>query len=421
METTARAVRLLMIVLPTAIVLAAVGSTTAIAVAAQERSIRAAAADRVQEVAASLAVLDEVVVAVEGAADAGTPTALADAADLGRATAALQPLADLVEGTGGVEYVVVTDDEGVRITHPDPAERGEQVLTTNASVLAGDAFLGTETGPSGTTLRAKVPVVGDDGEVVGMVAVGVLESTIAADREEALSAMLPWVLAALVVATAGSSLLGAAVERRLRRADELRTEHEQSRRVAPARREQSHEFSTRLHVIHGLVSHGDAAEALDYIDGIVPALALGAEPPPAAGPRLDAAAAAIRGELAAAGATLEVEGEPGLAVDDGAMLVLSNLCRNAAEAGAVRVRCAVADGGGRMRVVVEDDGPGIDAADADRVLERGHTTKADRSGAGRGIGLDLVRRTAASRDGTILIGRSALGGARLEVEMATTR
>lgn len=414
-----RLVRLAMLVLPSLVVLGTVAATGSIAVATQERSIRDAAAERVRSVATSLAALPQVRAALAAATDAGTTQQLATADDLADATAALQPLADLVERAAGVYYVVVTDDEGVRITHPLPSERGVRVATTNASVLAGEEFLGTEVGASGPSLRAKIPVRAGDDEVLGMVAVGVLESSLSAERDEAIAALLPWIVGALLVGTIASSALSAAVERRFRRLDQAAAQHEQVRRTAAALREQSHEFSTRLHVIHGLVSHGDAQEALDYIDGVVPVLSgaghRGDAPPSAA--LLDATVEALRAELAALGTRLDVAIDGDVEIDDGVVLVVANLCRNAGEAGATLVRCALAARDGRLRGTVDDDGPGIDPRDGERVFARGFSSKPDTSVGGRGLGLDLVRRTVTARDGMIELRRSPLGGARFAFEM----
>lgn len=413
----ARAARLGMLVLPSLIVLAAVGVTAGVAIAAQERSIRASTADRVHEVAASLAVLPEVQRTLESTVDSGDEDDPADAVDLAAATEELQPLADIVAQAAGVYYVVITDDEGVRITHPLASERGVRVSTTNESVLAGEEFLGTETGPSGRSLRAKVPVYGDGDRVIGMVAVGVLESSLSARRDEALGDILPWIIGALVVGTLASSAVGAAIERRFRRLDEQAAEHEHLRRTTTALQEQSHEFSTRL---HGLVSHGDADDALAYIDGIVPVLTT--ERPGVGGTTvMGVAIEAVQNELTALGTRLELGVDDDIAIDEGVLLVVANLCRNAGEAGARRVRCTLAERGRTLVGSVEDDGPGIDPADVERVFARGYSSKADRAVGGRGIGLDLVRRTVVARGGVIEVGRSSLGGARFDFEMDAVR
>ena len=410
-----RALRLVLLVLPSVVTLAALSATLAVAMTVQERTIRDATAERVMGVAQSLADLADVRTTLATVTDAGTPADLADAGDLAAATTALQPIAELVGESAGVYYVVITDDEGVRITHPLASERGVQVETTNSSVLGGETFLGTERGASGPSLRAKVPVRASDGTVVGMVAVGVLESSIAADRDAALAALLPWGIGALIVASLASSALTAMVERRFRRADAVAAENAQMRRTTVALREQAHEFDTRLHVIHGLVSRGDAAEALGYIEEVTPVRTSGS--PDGGEPVAAATMHAVRAELLDLGAQAEFDVTLDRDLDDGAVSVVTNLCRNAGEAGARRVRCVLRDADGRLFGAVEDDGPGIDPNAAARIFAQGFTTKDDASGFGRGYGLDTVRRTVSSRGGTIEVGASALGGARFAFEM----
>ncbi len=157
-----------------------------------------------------------------------------------------------------------------------------------------------------------------------------------------------------------------------------------------------------------------------YIDAVAPGLTSGGGAgSPRRGAVATASVAAVRSELAVAGTTLDLRVAEDVVLDDAVLLVLTNLCRNAAEAGAGTVVATVGARDGRVTVTVEDDGPGIDPADAHRVLSRGWSSKTDETGLGRGIGLAVVRRTATDRDGSVVVGRSAaLGGARLDVEMA---
>jgi two-component system sensor histidine kinase PhoQ len=64
---------------------------------------------------------------------------------------------------------------------------------------------------------------------------------------------------------------------------------------------------------------------------------------------------------------------------------------------------------------IEDDGRGIPPAERSRVLERG--ARADESVAGQGIGLSVAREIAAAYSGTLEIGESRLGGARINVRL----
>jgi two-component system, OmpR family, sensor histidine kinase PhoQ len=66
-------------------------------------------------------------------------------------------------------------------------------------------------------------------------------------------------------------------------------------------------------------------------------------------------------------------------------------------------------------LVVDDDGPGVQEADRARVLERG--VRADESTPGHGIGLAVVDDIARLHGGSVVIGRSPLGGARVEVRL----
>jgi len=85
--------------------------------------------------------------------------------------------------------------------------------------------------------------------------------------------------------------------------------------------------------------------------------------------------------------------------------VLDNACKWCR--GRLRVSAKLSDT--RLSLCVEDDGPGIAAADAQRVQERG--VRADQSVPGQGIGLAVTRDIVEAYDGEIVIGSSSLGGA----------
>lgn len=397
-----------------AVVLVCVLVTTVIAIAVQERSIRSATAERVLDVSESLAGLAQVKAAVQGDRDA--------------AMRELQPLADLIEEAAGVDYVVVTDAAGIRLTHPTPSERGRPVSTDPSDVLAGETFVGTEIGTIGPTLRAKVPVFAD-GDVVGSASVGILESDISTAFDAAVRGLLPWVVASLVAGFALSGVITAFVGRRVRRLEHGVRELETQRLVAAALRDQTHEFHTRLHVVRGLVADGETKEALDYIGDIV--RVDGAGEPAAAGdavscrapsvedPALRALFEGLMADAAARGVHVAVDpatSVPRGILDDADLSVIANLGRNALEAVAPGGRVHVLVGADEQRVVIDvsDDGPGVGAADRGRIFQRGVSTKA---GGDRGVGLDLVRRHVRARAGDITVGTSDLGGARFTVDM----
>jgi two-component system OmpR family sensor kinase len=112
-----------------------------------------------------------------------------------------------------------------------------------------------------------------------------------------------------------------------------------------------------------------------------------------------------------------------LADPDRLAQALRNLVGNAiehtaAEQGLVRMLVEPV-AGGRLRFVVEDDGPGIPVDERERVFDRFHRTDAarDRASGGTGLGLAIVRAIAEAHGGWVAAKRSPEGGARIEIEL----
>lgn len=84
----------------------------------------------------------------------------------------LQRISSEVMGRTGALFVVITDDEGIRLAHPIPSRIGEVVSTPFEEVLAGREVVDWQTGTLGESARAKVPVLDDTGAPVGEISVG---------------------------------------------------------------------------------------------------------------------------------------------------------------------------------------------------------------------------------------------------------
>jgi len=97
--------------------------------------------------------------------------------------------------------------------------------------------------------------------------------------------------------------------------------------------------------------------------------------------------------------------------------VLLNLCLNALQAigtggGAVTVRFSE-PGSGRVRISVDDTGPGVPANQREVIFRPFHTTKEK----GTGLGLPVVAKIVAGCDGTVTVEDAEGGGARFTVEL----
>ncbi|RPF33259.1 cell wall metabolism sensor histidine kinase WalK [Streptomyces sp. TLI_185] len=92
--------------------------------------------------------------------------------------------------------------------------------------------------------------------------------------------------------------------------------------------------------------------------------------------------------------------------EDALRRLVRNLGENAARHARARVAFTLADpGDGRVRLVVEDDGPGIPAADRARVFERFVRLDEPRSrgAGGAGLGLAIVAEVAAAHGGSVRV------------------
>ncbi|GIJ57399.1 two-component sensor histidine kinase [Virgisporangium aurantiacum] len=99
--------------------------------------------------------------------------------------------------------------------------------------------------------------------------------------------------------------------------------------------------------------------------------------------------------------------------------VLHNLGDNAARHARHRVAYALLDRDGFAELRVDDDGPGVPAADRSRVFDR--FVRLDdaraRTGGGSGLGLAIVAEIVAAHGGAVVIDDGPLGGARVTVRL----
>jgi signal transduction histidine kinase len=88
--------------------------------------------------------------------------------------------------------------------------------------------------------------------------------------------------------------------------------------------------------------------------------------------------------------------------------MLGNLLDNACKAAHRQVVLSAMQTGTRLRVSVDDDGPGIAPDQVDQALARGR--RLDESTPGSGLGLAIVQELATLYEGQVALGASPLGG-----------
>ncbi|WP_344046210.1 sensor histidine kinase [Nocardioides panacihumi] len=125
----------------------------------------------------------------------------------------VQAEAERVRRLTGALYVVVTDDAGIRYSHPTTANVGRRVSTSADEALSGRDVVAVERGTLGYSARGKVPLRDDSGRIVGEVSVGIATSEVAHEAGTLTVVLALVALVPLAVGLAGALLLG----RRLRR------------------------------------------------------------------------------------------------------------------------------------------------------------------------------------------------------------
>ncbi|MDN6133232.1 MAG: sensor histidine kinase [Brevibacterium sp.] len=130
-------------------------------------------------------------------------------------TAPLLEITDDLRTTSGIVFAVITDDRGIRLTHPNRDNIGHRVSTSPDEALAGRESVTHERGTLGETVRAKVPIrsTADGTTVVGEVSVGIHASVLDADLRREFLVLGSVAVLALAIGVIASLALG----RRLRR------------------------------------------------------------------------------------------------------------------------------------------------------------------------------------------------------------
>ncbi|MDI3403202.1 SpoIIE family protein phosphatase [Streptomyces cavernicola] len=132
------------------------------------------------------------------------------------ATALLQPLAEKARKGSGVDTVIVFDQHGIALTHPDGDRIGKRIVGPETVVrkeLAGRTISETFTASLGPSVVSAVPVTSADGTFLGGVSVGITIRHVRDVVYQQLPVLLGATAAALALAAAGTTLVG----RRLRR------------------------------------------------------------------------------------------------------------------------------------------------------------------------------------------------------------
>ena len=125
----------------------------------------------------------------------------------------VQDLATATARRAGAAYVVVIDLNRVRHSHPDPALIGKKVSEPLVA-RDGKVHLGIDSGSTGVTANARVPLYAPSGALAGEVSVGIRESSVSNELLNELPSYGVWFLLVLAIGTLASFGLASLLKRR---------------------------------------------------------------------------------------------------------------------------------------------------------------------------------------------------------------
>ncbi|MBM7787482.1 sensor histidine kinase [Tenggerimyces flavus] len=124
----------------------------------------------------------------------------------------LQPLAERVRKDTGVDFITIMSPSGTRFTHPTASLIGQQFIGHTEPALRGETFTETYTGTLGPSIRVVTPVQ-VDGEIRGLISVGITLETIGNELRERVAVLVGVATLTLLLGGFGTWL----ISRRLRR------------------------------------------------------------------------------------------------------------------------------------------------------------------------------------------------------------
>jgi two-component system, CitB family, sensor kinase len=88
----------------------------------------------------------------------------------------IQPIVTPIREETGAEFIVVGNMEEIRYSHPIPDRIGQKMVgdDNERALVHGESYVSRAVGSLGPSMRGKVPLRAEDGEIIGVVSVGFL-------------------------------------------------------------------------------------------------------------------------------------------------------------------------------------------------------------------------------------------------------
>ncbi|PSL36223.1 two-component system CitB family sensor kinase [Planomicrobium soli] len=137
--------------------------------------------------------------------------------ELPNPSAALQPLAEKIRIQTGAEYVVIGNKDGIRYAHPREEQIGKKMVgdDNQRALVNGEVYVSEATGTLGPALRGKAPIYDSAGNIIGIISVGFLKTSMTSTFLDYADSIIGIVIIAIAIGTIGSMVLARNIKKTL--------------------------------------------------------------------------------------------------------------------------------------------------------------------------------------------------------------
>ncbi len=150
-----------------------------------------------------------------------TALAVAEIPDVKRAIESKQDVEEMrvlierIRESAGAEYIVIGDEDGIRIAHPDETELGLPMVggDNDGALVYGESYISLAEGSLGTAVRGKTPVLDDNGAIIGVVSVGFMIDYIDSVFEQGVIVFVLWLAFIFLLGLLASKKLASSIRK----------------------------------------------------------------------------------------------------------------------------------------------------------------------------------------------------------------
>ncbi|GAF13506.1 LOW QUALITY PROTEIN: sensor kinase CitA, DpiB [Bacillus sp. JCM 19045] len=127
----------------------------------------------------------------------------------------MRALIERIRESAGAEYIVVGNQDGIRIAHPNESELGLPMLVgdNEGALIYGNTYMSLADGSLGTAVRGKTPVLNDEGAIIGVVSVGFMIEYIDSVFQQGFIVFILWLSFIFLLGLIASKKLASSIRR----------------------------------------------------------------------------------------------------------------------------------------------------------------------------------------------------------------